>query len=318
MGTFGHQNPSSGALSELTKLGPIPGATSLAARIRHDVTGAACTTFAIGGAFEAFVEVEDLSELRCLLACLYSRALPYRIIGAGSNLLVSSQGLSGITIRLGRGFRTIDAAGAAVLRVGGACSLMSLTREVCEQGLSGIEFAGGIPASLGGAVVMNAGAHGGEMAQVVESVVVALPDGSIQEIAAPALSFSYRHSVLPQGAVVVTATLRLVEGDKDKIAARRREFLAERKARQPLKAPSAGSVFRNPSPLTPAGMLIEKAGMKGAAVGGARISDLHANWIVNEARSASDADVLELIELCQARVKSHGGVELVPELVRWR
>jgi UDP-N-acetylmuramate dehydrogenase len=285
--------------------------------VRTEITGASCTTYAIGGPLEAFVDVPDRESLSAILAVLSKEGLPYRVLGAGSNVLISSRGLSGLTLRLGRGFRYQIKDGEKKLRVGASTSLMSLSREVSEQGLSGLEFAGGIPASLGGAVVMNAGAHGGQLADVLTSVQVVLPDGATEVLGAEDLELSYRHSKLPPGAVVTEVELSLAAGDPQKIAERRQHFLAERKLRQPLQSPSGGSVFRNPSPETSAGSLIEQAGLKGRELGGARVSELHANWIVNESRKATDEDVRGLIALCQAEVRSRFGVELRPELVVW-
>ena len=285
--------------------------------VRNDMRGAACTTYAIGGQFEAFADVPDLETLTQLVKVLAREGLPRRMLGAGSNLLLSSEGISGLTLRLGRGFRYSESQGAAGVRVGAATSLMTLSREVSERGLSGLEFAGGIPASLGGAVVMNAGAHGGQLSDMLQSVVVVLPDGSIQTIHSKDLDLSYRHSLLPKGAIVTELLLKLTPGDPVVISERRRHFLAERKARQPLQSPSGGSVFRNPSPDNSAGKVIEQSGLKGRMYGGAAISELHANWIINESRTASDRDIKALISLCQSTVKERLGINLKPELVMW-
>lgn len=285
---------------------------------RRDISGARCSTFSIGGAIQFLVEPRNQEELEVALKVLRSYSMPWRILGAGSNILLPDEGLSGFTLRLGREFRYCRPGPSSnEFEVGAAMSLMSLSRDLSDAGMSGLEFAGGIPASIGGAVTMNAGAHGGELASVLTSVRVVRAEGALEELPAKELRFSYRHSELPPGAVVVGARITLVPGDRERSAELRRSHLAERKSRQPLTQPSAGSVFKNPPGGSSAGALIERAGLKGARRGGASISSLHGNWIVNDTRNASAKEVQELIRLCQERVAELFEVHLQPEVIAW-
>lgn len=288
----------------------------LGLRVRSNVLGSACTTFSIGGPLACLIEPSDLAELSAVCKLLREEGLAPRILGAGSNILLPDEGVFDPIIRLGAGFRNVQIT-SAVVEAGAASSLMSLARSVSDTGLSGLEFAGGIPASVGGAVFMNAGAHGGEISQVLERVRVLLADGQVAELRASELGMSYRHTKLPAGAIVVAACFRLVESDKTQTAQRRAAFLAERKARQPLHLPSAGSVFRNPPGAKSAGALLEAAGLKGFAIGGAAYADSHANWIVNPQRKAQASDVKALIQQGQAKVHALNGTSLIPEVVCW-
>ena len=285
--------------------------------VRGGVSGAQCTTFAIGGALIRLIEPETRDQLRSSIQFLTRHQQPYRVLGAGSNLLIDDQGVDEWVIRLGGDFKSFQCSPSGAVVAGAASSLLRLSRECSEAGLSGLEFAGGIPGSLGGAVRMNAGAHGGELAAVLQSVEVITSDGAFQRIPVAQLAFAYRHSELPQGAIVVGAELALVPGDAARSRTLRAQYLAERKVRQPLQAPSAGSVFRNPSPDRTAGWLIEQCGLKGHPIGGARVSELHGNWIINPHRTATAADVRALIALCQEAVAKRYGVSLHPEVVRW-
>jgi UDP-N-acetylmuramate dehydrogenase len=252
-----------------------------------------------------------------LLAWLDAEGVSWRVLGNGSNLLIDDAGIETCVIRLGKGFRFLREAAAGEFVVGGATSLMTISRELSDRGYSGLEFAGGIPASLGGAVRMNAGAHGGEMAQVLHSVTAVHGRGETVTLNAADLRFAYRHSELPPGAIVTEARLTLTPGDAQRSAELRAKFLAERKARQPLTVPCAGSIFKNPPGSKSAGALIESTGLKGTWNGGAQVSELHANWIVNPKRTATAAEVLQLITKCQEQVLAQHGVELHPELVVW-
>lgn len=289
----------------------------LGSALRESIPGASVTTYAIGGPIEFLCEAQSIEQLSHLVAFCTRNQLPTRFLGAGSNVLIADDGLSGVVVRLGRSFRTVTPLGEARFAVGGAMSLMSLSRELSDSGFSGLEFAGGIPASFAGAVRMNAGAHGGEIGSLLESVSILLPDGRSEVLGVQDLRFSYRHSEFPLGSCIVSATLRLAPGDKVRTATLRREHLAERKRRQPLTVPSAGSVFKNPSSEKSAGFLIEAAGLKGTEIGGATISNLHANWIVNEQRNAKASDVRDLIALCRERVLNNFNVNLEPELQIW-
>lgn len=291
-------------------------------KFRQNEAGSKCTTLACGGNIKILAEPGSLEEVKALLLFLKNENLQYFILGAGSNLIIPDQGVKRIVIRLGRGFRYIkelsqQEGGECLFEVGGAMALMSLSRELSEKGYSGLEFAGGIPASLGGAVRMNAGAHGEDMAGVLKNVTVATQDGIVTELSSAELEFSYRHSKLPPGSLVLSAIISLKKGDAPLIAAKRREFLDYRKATQPLTLPSFGSVFKNPSTESSAGKLIEEAGLKGFASGGAKVSEMHANWIVNEDRQASSANVIEIISIIKKKVEEKSGHKLTEEVVCW-
>lgn len=309
MTTSSTQHPRAELAAELARISNLV--------VKPRITAASCTTFAIGGPFEYLIEPNSDIALCAAVKVLQRHSEPVRILGAGSNLLVDDSGLGGITLRLGRAFRFTSAKQDTRFDVGAGMSLMSLSRDLSEAGFSGLEFAGGIPASFGGAVRMNAGAHGSEISAVVSAVKIVTALGEIELLSPRDLEFSYRHSTLPDQACIIGAEIKLVAGDRAHIVQRRQEYLAERKRRQPLASPSAGSVFRNPAGDRSAGALLEQAGMKGATVGGARVSLLHANWIINDKRQATAADVRTLIAQCQSKAKQQFDVELVPELVIW-
>lgn len=289
----------------------------VAGRVRESVSAATVTTFSIGGALRAVVTVESEQELQLVLALLACEAQPVAVLGFGSNLLVSDSGLDSWIIKLGVGFRTVQGRGAALYQLGGAVSLMNASRRVSGEGCSGLEFAAGIPASLGGAAYMNAGAHGGDIAERIVRIRGVLADGHVCEWSRDELPWRYRSSGLPAGVVVTSVELRLVPGDRDRIAQACAENLAHRRRTQPLSLPSAGSVFKNPAPELTAGRVLENAGCKGLWRGGAQVSELHANWIVNPDKTASAADVLGLVNECIERAAISSGVRLEPEVRMW-
>lgn len=285
--------------------------------VRCGVDASTLTTFAIGGPLQFVVTVESLWELQAVQKLLATEKQQTRVLGFGSNVLVADQGIRGWVVRLGQSFRSVERLEGDRFIIGGGASLMSVARKISGDGFSGLEFAAGIPASLGGAVFMNAGAHGAEIAERLERVSVVMSDGSFRVFERDELPWKYRHSGLPREATVISAELTLPSGDKERIARACSDNLAHRKNTQPLSLPSAGSVFKNPSPELSAGKLLEDAGLKGVSVGGAMISSLHANWIVNPDRRASASDVLALISLCQERVSERWGIDLEPEVRIW-
>jgi UDP-N-acetylmuramate dehydrogenase len=289
----------------------------VAAPIRENIPGSSLTTFAIGGAIRAVVTVETPEELSKVVALLSSEGQHYRVLGNGSNVLFGDRPLGIWIIKLGVGFRRIETLSRGQLEVFGSVSLMSFARKVSDDGLSGLEFAAGIPATIGGAVFMNAGAHESELCSRLVEVRGVLADGSTVVWGRNELPWTYRHSGLPEGAVVTSVHLSLVEGDRAMISERCAHNLAERRARQPLSLPSAGSVFKNPAVELPAGKLLERIGMKGVAIGGAVVSETHANWIVNPKREASASDVVALIEACKKRALLESGIVLEPEVRLW-
>jgi UDP-N-acetylmuramate dehydrogenase len=268
-------------------------------------------TFRIGGPADVLAAPRSLDELRDVAVHLYGRGIPFIVLGAGSNVLVSDLGIRGVVVKIGKGVDRVRIDGTTVVAESGA-GLPALAKQVAGRGLSGLEFSAGIPASVGGAVVMNAGAHGHAMADVVHSARVVTPDGE-QVVAADALGFVYRTSRLQTvPCVVLEATLHLVPSDAVQVRARTEDWLRQRGETQPLGPPSSGCVFRNP-PGDHAGRLVDLAGGKHLSVGGARVSDLHANYILNDGR-ATAADVISLMDKVSALVAQKFGVRLEPEI----
>ena len=267
-------------------------------------------SFRIGGAAAAFCRVSDEAQLAALLALLRREGVPYVVIGRGSNLLVSDGGFPGAVVQLADAPASLRREGDCVSAWAGV-TLARLAVFAREQGLAGLEFAHGIPGSLGGGILMNAGAYGGEMKDVVVSVRYLDAAGAVRETAEP--GFAYRHSRFSDsGEIVLGAALRLRPDAPDAIAARMAELWEKRSASQPLSLPSAGSTFKRPATGYAAAM-IDGAGCKGLAVGGAQVSEKHAGFVVNRG-GATAADVKALMAQVQRRVLEKYGVELQPEV----
>ncbi len=270
------------------------------------------TTFRIGGPADALVAPGSLEQLAMALRFAKSQDVPLTIIGNGSNLIVRDKGIRGIVIQIADNLNQVEMDGETISAQAGV-RLIALARAAYERGLSGLEFASGIPGTLGGAVAMNAGAYGGEMKDVISSVKVMDLDGQERQISAAEMHFAYRTSVVQgQSLLVVEATMRLASKDRAEIKALMDDLNERRRTKQPLQWPSAGSVFKRP-PGHYAGPLIEGAGLKGASVGGAQVSELHAGFIINTG-CATAQDVLELIGLVQQRVFEQYGVNLETEV----
>jgi UDP-N-acetylmuramate dehydrogenase len=288
----------------------------IAGSVRTDLLARDLTTLAVGGKVQAFVPIGTCEELRSVLALLDGEGQRIRVLGNGSNILVGDEGASGWILRLGGECKHIKRTTSGLFSLGAGNALMSTVRKICAEGFSGLEFAGGIPASIGGAVYMNAGAHGAELCERIVSVQGVRFNGEDVEWSSSELPWRYRSSGIPFDVVVTGVTLALTEGDAGLISSRCEEYLKERRARQPLALPSVGSVFKNPTPEMPAGKVLEDAGAKGLKMGGAEVSLLHANWIVNPNKTATAADVLALISRCQELGKGRG-FELEPEVRMW-
>ena len=271
------------------------------------------TSFHIGGPAELMAQPQSEAELQSLLLKAAEAAVPVTLVGNGSNLLVRDKGIRGLVIKLGSMLRDIKVSGN-VLTFGSGVSLAQASKKVAELGLSGMEFAVGIPGSIGGAVYMNAGAYDGEMSKVVKSVRVMDAAGEVSELSAGELDFGYRHSALQgSGKIVTSVTVELAAGDKQAIAEKMADFSNRRITKQPLELPSAGSMFKRP-PGYFAGTLIDQTGLKGYTVGGAQVSTKHAGFVVNIG-GATAADVLQLISDVQAKVFAAHGVKLEPEVL---
>jgi UDP-N-acetylmuramate dehydrogenase len=281
-------------------------------RVRRDFPLAPLTTFRIGGPAALYLQAESPDDLSAAGKVFREVGLPVLVIGKGSNVLVSDEGFSGLVLRLGRAFRWAARDGMR-LSAGGSMPLPALAGIALRHGLTGLEFGVAIPASLGGAVRMNAGAHGSSVADVLERVdVFRLDSGRFEALPADEGGFGYRVSAFPQGSVVVGATARLELGEDDVIRGRMEEARVWRRRTQPLSEANCGSVFKNP-PGEHAARLIEAAGAKELRVGRARVSEKHANFIVAEP-GARARDVRELIELVRGRVRERHDLELELEL----
>ena len=281
-------------------------------RVRRDFSLAPLTTFRIGGPAALYLEPEADDDLAAAGQAVAVSGLPFLVIGKGSNLLVSDDGFPGLVLRLGRGYRWAAREGDR-LRAGGSMPLPALSGVALRHGLDGLAFGVAIPATVGGAVRMNAGAHGHSMSDVVTSIaVVHLSDGRPDSIPGKEAGFSYRRSSLPEDAVVTGVTVSLEPGDPAVIRAEMDAARDWRRRTQPLAEPNCGSVFKNP-PDDHAARLIEAAGWKGHRVGGAQVSTKHANFIVTEPGARAE-DVLALILAVQAAVEADVGVRLEPEV----
>ena len=281
-------------------------------RLRTSFPMAPLTTFRIGGPAALYLEPESDADLVAVAQAVSEDDLPYVVIGKGSNVLVSDRGFDGLVLRLGRGYRWVARDGLR-LTAGGSMPLPALAGVALRHALDGLAFGVAIPATLGGAVKMNAGAHGGQMADVLVDVeVFRLEEGRVDRVPAAQAGFSYRHSELPSDAVVTGAEFRLRSGDPVTIRAAMDEARAWRRRTQPLAEPNCGSVFKNPVD-GHAAPLIEQAGLKGTRIGSVQVSTKHANFIVAD-EGAHAEDVLALIDLVRRTVESRTGVVLEPEV----
>lgn len=271
------------------------------------------TSFKIGGPADLLATPCNEEELRLLLLKAKEAEVPVTLIGNGSNLLVRDKGVRGLVIKLGNMLNDIKADGCTIT-FGSGVSLALASKTAANHGLTGMEFAVGIPGSIGGAVYMNAGAYDGEMANVVSGVRVMDIAGNVRELNAAEMQFGYRKTALQNSGLIVTAvTVTMERGDAEAIQAKMADFSQRRISKQPLEMPSAGSMFKRP-PGYFAGTLIEQTGLKGYSVGGAQVSMKHAGFVVNTG-GATAANVLQLIRDVQDRVMAAHGVLLQPEVL---
>ena len=271
------------------------------------------TTFRVGGEAQCFVRISDKEQLKKLIPYLRQVEVPYFILGNGSNLLVSDKGYEGVILQIGNKMNTITVEGTHIRAQAGAL-LSQIAKCAYDKGLTGFEFASGIPGSIGGGVVMNAGAYGGEMKHVVESVLVMDIQGEILELSGESMEFGYRTSIIKNRPfIVLEVCLKLEQGNKERIASDMEELAQKRREKQPLEYASAGSTFKRPEGYF-AGKLIMDAGLRGYSIGGAQVSDKHCGFVVNTGR-ASATDVAEVISEVQERVKDKFGVSLETEVI---
>lgn len=269
------------------------------------------TTFKTGGAADVFVEPSNLEELKAALRLLKGEC--FYLIGNGSNLLVSDRGLRGAVIHLAKGFDDVRVEDNTIVS-GASATLSQIARAAFDHSLSGFEFAAGIPGSLGGAIVMNAGAYDGEMRQVVKRVTLLDYEGSIVQKRVEEMHFSYRHSLLKEELfIVLEAEIELQKGVKSEIREKMDDFAARRREKQPLEYPSAGSTFKRPKGYF-AAKLIQDAGLRGFCVGDAQVSEKHCGFVVNKG-NATSAEIYTLIREVQKRVKDSSGVDIETEVI---
>lgn len=276
------------------------------------------TTFKVGGPCRLYVKVRDVEALKALLKLLKEEQVPYYVIGKGSNLLFSDREFEGIIISLNEYFHDFSVNGCDIEAQAGV-SLIYLAKQACKFGLSGLEFAGGIPGSVGGAVFMNAGAYLSDMATIISSVTILDENLEMIELEGKEMHFSYRHSLLQEHPawILLSCRLHLQPGDRNQIQSLMDRRQEKRMTTQPWNFPSAGSVFRNPKE-KPAWQCIDACGLRGWEIGGAQISPKHSNFIVNNGY-ASAKDILDLINLAKKAVKERFDIDLITEvrLVNW-
>jgi UDP-N-acetylmuramate dehydrogenase len=270
------------------------------------------TTFQIGGPARIFVTPETVEELGKIIIFCNTQQLPFFVLGNGSNLLVSDKGMDGVVIQLYRNFADYRIEGTRVNAQAGVM-LATIGNAARDAGLTGFEFAAGIPGTLGGAVMMNAGAYGGEMKDIIKKVRLMDRRGNVLEKSCEEMDFSYRHSVVEdEGYIVLEAEMELAYGDKAEIDAKMRELAKARRTKQPLEFPSAGSTFKRPEGYF-AGKLIMDAGLRGYSVGGAQVSEKHCGFVINRG-GATAQDVMDLIQDVQDKVYEDFQVRLEPEV----
>jgi UDP-N-acetylmuramate dehydrogenase len=286
-------------------------AEGLAGSVRASESLARHTTYRIGGPAALWIECATVSDLSLATAVLAEEDVEWTVLGKGSNVLASDAGYQGAVIALGRDFKRHSLDGHH-LRSGAGVILAALVQDAFKMGLSGLEFAVGIPGTLGGAVAMNAGSREEWIGSIIETVTLFVPGQGLVGLRGPEIAWGYRRSGLPARGIIVEAVLRVAEADAVAIRRSMEASLRRRKRSQPLGTPNAGSVFVNPEGDS-AGRLIEAAGLKGQQVGGAMVSDVHANFIVN-AGGATAVDVLTLVQLIKDTVKDANGIELRPEI----
>lgn len=271
------------------------------------------TTFRIGGPADLYLEIESEEQLRQVLPVLTESGAPFFVIGNGSNILASDLGYRGVILRLAGALTEIGAEGC-IIRAGAGAQLIKVAAAAREAGLTGLEFASGIPGTLGGAVRMNAGAYDGEMKQVLTRITVMDYDGNVRSIPAEEAALGYRTSVFKDAPLIILgAELKLTAGNPESIKARVEELAAKRKEKQPLEYPSAGSTFKRPEGNF-AGKLIMEAGLRGFSVGDAQVSEKHCGFVVNKGE-ATAAQVKELMAAVCQKVYENSGVMLEPEVL---
>ncbi len=272
------------------------------------------TTFRVGGEADFFVEIGSAEELSNIIKYLKQTDHQYFILGNGSNLLVGDKGYEGVILHLGERFSDISVDGLSITAKAGAL-LSVVAKTAAKENLSGMEFASGIPGTIGGAVVMNAGAYDGEMKQIITEVTVMDENGEVMTLDNETMEFGYRTSIIKNRPfIVLSAKMTLEEGDAEAIRAKMDDFAERRRSKQPLEFPSAGSTFKRPEGYF-AGKLIMEAGLRGYRIGGAQVAEKHCGFVINMG-NATAADISELMEEVTERVEKQFSVTLEPEVIR--
>ena len=281
-------------------------------RIQSDVLMSENTTMRVGGPADLFVSPRNEDEILETVNICRTEGIPFIVLGNGSNVIFSDEGYRGVVLHLGKTLSDVTFDGQ-ILETKAGAMLSTLSHLAASRSLTGLEFASGIPGSVGGAIFMNAGAYGGEIAQVADTVTVLTEDGTVKVLSNSDMCFGYRSSTaMKTGLTVLSAVFRLQPGEKDQIIATMEDLNARRRQKQPLNYPSSGSFFKRPTGYY-AGALIEQAGLKGYSVGGAQVSALHAGFIINTG-NAKASDVYRLMRHVQETVLKQSGVLLEPEV----
>lgn len=295
------------------------GMVELERGIRLDEPMSAHTSFRVGGPADVYAAPSRTEEVLALIETAQMLHMPYFLMGNGSNLVISDEGMEGLVIHLAEPFSSVESKPdperpeTEIVRVSAGTLLVRLASFATKAGLTGLEFASGIPGSVGGAVFMNAGAYDHDISEVIEEVKYITPDGEVATKRGNELQFGYRRSVfMTEGGIVLEAVLRLQRGDPDEIAAQVRTYTEKRTKSQPLNFPSAGSMFKRPEGHY-TGALIEQCGLKGTSVGGAQVSEKHAGFVINKG-NATAKDIDELVKKIQAEVKAKFDVDLEREV----
>lgn len=272
------------------------------------------TTYKIGGVADYFVMPTDIEKIKECIEIAKANNVPYFVLGRGSNVLASDEGYRGMIIHLGNNFSEIEIDEESnIITADAGASIIGVSSKAAQAGLTGLEFVCGVPGTVGGAVSMNAGCYGGEISDVLISAVILDEDGNIKKVTKEELKMDYRYSIiLEKSIILLSASFKLEKGDSDEIKQRMNELNERRKKVQPLDKPNAGSVFKRPDGYFP-GKLIEDAGFKGVKIGGAEVSTMHANFIVNN-DNATAKDVMTLVKDIKAKVKEMEDVDLELEL----
>lgn len=272
------------------------------------------TSFRVGGPARLFLSIHSCEELSKIISYLSQENIPYFILGNGTNILVSDEGFQGVVLYLGKEFSSIEQEGN-MITAGAAALLSQVARKAMEKSLTGLEFAAGIPGTVGGGTMMNAGAYGGELSQVITQVTAMNQKGEILVLEKEELDFGYRRSIFKKiPYIILQVTMSMKQGNQEEILQTMVDYQKARKEKQPLEYPSAGSTFKRPRNHY-AGKLIMEAGLRGCEVGGAKVSEKHCGFVINTGE-ATAADIIQLMEKIQKTVKDTFGVDLEPEVIR--